>query len=69
MSYVFDKNLPNSTINWVNSPSDANSIRIDLKLKSDVELIKMFIKLIDKHSEMQNEDGQAYAMIIKQLLN
>lgn len=69
VSYVFDKNLPNSTINWVNSPSDANSIRIDLKLKSDVELIKMFIKLIDKHSEMQNEDGQAYAMIIKQLLN
>jgi hypothetical protein len=69
VSYLFDKNLPNSTFNWVNTPNDANSIRIDFKLKSDLELIKMFVKLIDKHSEMQNEDGETYAKIVKQLLN
>jgi hypothetical protein len=61
--------LLNSTFNWVNSPNDANSVRIDFKLKSDLELIKMFVKLIDKHSEMQNEDGETYAKIVKQLLN
>ena len=69
VSYLFDKNLPNSTFNWVNSPNDANSIRIDFKLKSDLELIKMFVKLIDKHAEMQNEDGETYSKIVKQLLN
>jgi hypothetical protein len=69
VSYVVDKNLPNSSFSWVNSPSDASSIKIDFKLKSDLELIKMFVKLIDKHSAMQNEDGEAYANIVKQLLN
>ena len=69
VSWVFDKNLPNSTFNWVNLPSDSNSIGIELKLNSDLELIKMFITLIDKHSEMQNESGEAYALIIKKLLN
>jgi hypothetical protein len=69
VSCLFDKNLTNSTFNWANSTNDANSIRIDFKLKSDLELIKMFVKLIDKHAEMQNEDGETYAKIVKQLLN
>jgi hypothetical protein len=69
VSYLVDKNLPNSSFSWVNSPSDASSIKLEFKLNSDLELIKMFVKLIDKHSVMQNEDGETYAKIVKQLLN
>jgi len=66
---IVDEDLPNSTFNWVNLKGDANSIGIELKLSSDSELIKMFVKLIDDHLVTQNKDAQAYAKIINQLLN
>jgi hypothetical protein len=69
ISYVVDKNLIDSTFDWVNLPGDENLIRIELKLKSEIELVKMFVKLIDKHADLQNIKGESFASIVKQLLN